>query len=331
MAGAFALFEVLGIPTTFNLSASIFLPGHFQFLDFNIIEHIEGGNIIPELKSAKPGDWIVNEGGISYFNPERIEGNLEAHKVRIGHDKIFYEERSLYLTKAMKKSGEDNDQFLKDLFGKIKYHFVNQNRFANFGAFPEHPKIIYIGGILVEENENIDITTVKNFSRFPLVYVSFGTVSVQSGMTVEDIKFMMGVFHGYQYRYKFKVRTGKECKPEKRGNLEVTNDFLPQQEILFHSNTKLFISHCGQNSLTEAIYAGVPLICIPNSGDQFYNSSLVEHLGIGKYVLLTFKDEKGNDQRNGNFESDFQNALSDILLYRMLVKMKIIFIFENFY
>jgi len=47
MAGAFALFEVLGIPTTFNLSASIFLPGHFQFLDFNIIEHIEGGNIIP--------------------------------------------------------------------------------------------------------------------------------------------------------------------------------------------------------------------------------------------------------------------------------------------
>jgi len=47
MAGAFALFEALGIPNTFNVSASIFFPSHFQFLDFDIIEHIERGNIIP--------------------------------------------------------------------------------------------------------------------------------------------------------------------------------------------------------------------------------------------------------------------------------------------
>nr|CAD2191047.1 unnamed protein product [Meloidogyne enterolobii] len=89
MAGAFALFEALGIENTFSINASIFFPGHFQFLDFNIIEYIEGGNIIAELKSAKPGDWIVNERGISYFNPERIVENLEAHNERIGQDKIF--------------------------------------------------------------------------------------------------------------------------------------------------------------------------------------------------------------------------------------------------
>nr|CAD2186229.1 unnamed protein product [Meloidogyne enterolobii] len=46
MAGAFALFEALGIENTFSINASIFFPGHFQFLDFNIIEYIEGGNII---------------------------------------------------------------------------------------------------------------------------------------------------------------------------------------------------------------------------------------------------------------------------------------------
>jgi len=47
MAGAFAMFEDLGIENTFNIYASIFLPSHFQFLDFNILKHIEGGNVIP--------------------------------------------------------------------------------------------------------------------------------------------------------------------------------------------------------------------------------------------------------------------------------------------
>jgi len=36
-------------------------------------------------------------------------------------------------------------------------------------------------------------------------------------------------------------------------------------------------------------------------------------LGIGKYVLLTFKDEKGNDQRNENFKADFRKALNELI------------------
>nr|CAD2153820.1 unnamed protein product [Meloidogyne enterolobii] len=163
MAGAFALFEALGIENTFSVNASIFFPVYFQLLDFDIIKHIEGGNIIPEFNFPKPGDWIEGRGGNRYYKNERIGENLEAHNKANNFSKYFFEVLDRKMNAAMGKTEENNEIFFENLFGKIKYHFVNQNKFANFEAFPEHEKIIYIGGILVEGNENIDITTVKNF------------------------------------------------------------------------------------------------------------------------------------------------------------------------
>jgi hypothetical protein len=40
-----------------------------------------------------------------------------------------------------------------NIFKKIKYHFVNQHKFINFENFPKHEKIIYIGGINVEDKK----------------------------------------------------------------------------------------------------------------------------------------------------------------------------------
>ena len=47
--------------------------------------------------------------------------------------------------------------------------------------------------------------------------------------------------------------------------------WLPQNDLLGHASTRLFISHCGINSIDEALYHAVPLLCFPLFYDQAQN------------------------------------------------------------
>lgn len=60
-----------------------------------------------------------------------------------------------------------------------------------------------------------------------------------------------------------------------------------------HPNLKLFITHGGLLSTTEAIYHGVPVVGIPILGDQQENMKNAEKLGIGKaldFMKLNYDD-----------------------------------------
>ena len=65
--------------------------------------------------------------------------------------------------------------------------------------------------------------------------------------------------------------------------------WLPQFDLLRHEKTKLFISHCGLNSLQESLFAGVPIIGFPISADQPNNAGKVARKGFGlKLELKSF-------------------------------------------
>lgn len=58
--------------------------------------------------------------------------------------------------------------------------------------------------------------------------------------------------------------------------------WLPQVSLLAHPKTRLVISHCGLNSVFEAVRYSVPVLAIPLSGDQLNNAAKVTgHLKIG--------------------------------------------------
>ena len=57
---------------------------------------------------------------------------------------------------------------------------------------------------------------------------------------------------------------------------------IPQNSLLSHPNCKLFVTHAGFGSTTEAIYNAVPVVTIPSHADQQRNSlSLTQLLNMG--------------------------------------------------
>ncbi len=57
---------------------------------------------------------------------------------------------------------------------------------------------------------------------------------------------------------------------------------LPQVAVLQH--TDVFINHGGNGSVTEAVAAGVPMVVLPFSTDQFAGAAAIERAGVGSVL-----------------------------------------------
>lgn len=114
--------------------------------------------------------------------------------------------------------------------------------------------------------------------KHPIVYISLGSIISNRGFCKECIRAFgckeMSVI----------LNTGR-IKPETLGKIPeniYAYSFVPQIEVLEH--TDVFLTHCGMNSVNEALYAGVPMVAMPFLNDQPANAKRVVELGLGKRV-----------------------------------------------
>jgi MGT family glycosyltransferase len=113
----------------------------------------------------------------------------------------------------------------------------------------------------------------------PLLYISMGTI-------FNDIpafyRVCFDAFGGTKYRVA--MATGR-VPPASLGpapdNFEL-HEFAPQLQIL--PRTSLFLTHGGMNSVSEALWHGVPLLVLPRHGDQHLVAARVAELGAGLIV-----------------------------------------------
>uniref|UniRef100_A0A915NJ17 glucuronosyltransferase n=1 Tax=Meloidogyne floridensis TaxID=298350 RepID=A0A915NJ17_9BILA len=221
MAGSFAVFEALGIEETFDVSNSVFNPQYLQFLGINVLDYQSS-----RFNLAKPGDWVNGE-----WQKDRDENRSEHEVINRLIQKLFTStSHDLYdsLFDDLKLAIE-KPSTLDVLFKKIKYHFINQHPLIKFNEFPEDDKIVYIGGILFYCHVLVSFGTMDYIEMYPILYI------------------IRQVFVKFPHCY-FHIRaTGNSTFD----NGYTTKDPLPQKEILSHPNTRVFISHCGINSVNE--------------------------------------------------------------------------------
>ncbi|CBI16423.3 unnamed protein product, partial [Vitis vinifera] len=133
-----------------------------------------------------------------------------------------------------------------------------------------------------------------------VLYIAFGSQNTISGsqmkqlaMALEDsgTNFIWVVRPplGFDINSEFKAGEWlpegfeQRIQDQKRGLL--VHKWAPQLEILSHKSVSAFLTHCGWNSVLEALSHGVPLMGWPMAAEQFFNSMLLEkEIGVSVEV-----------------------------------------------
>ncbi|KAM9827664.1 UDP glucuronosyltransferase 5 family, polypeptide G1 [Neosynchiropus ocellatus] len=147
---------------------------------------------------------------------------------------------------------------------------------------PTMPNVIYIGGFQCETAKPLpdDLEAfVQSSGEHGVVLISLGTiVSALSKEMTEDIA---AAFAQLPQKVIWKF-SGE--KPSTLGNNTLLVDWLPQNDVLGHPKTRAFVAHGGTNGLYEAIYHGVPVVCLPLLFDQFDNAQRLKVRGAARVV-----------------------------------------------
>nr|CAD2208287.1 unnamed protein product [Meloidogyne enterolobii] len=138
----------------------------------------------------------------------------------------------------------------------IKIHFANEHNLGRFKNFPSFNKIVNIGGIVVEEKKILLKEKIEPENNYPCeVLLAMGTVVPWYQENIPGIHEMLKIM-AKQTHCHFTIRIHESLLPEYISeNIHIVAQprKVKQQELLARKNMKLFISHCGANSLLEEI------------------------------------------------------------------------------
>ncbi|XP_037540272.1 UDP-glucuronosyltransferase 1-2-like [Nematolebias whitei] len=147
---------------------------------------------------------------------------------------------------------------------------------------PTMPNIVYIGGSQCKEAKPLTAELeafMQSSGEHGVIVMSLGTlVSTLPPKITEAIAAAFA-----QLPQKVIWRFDGE-KPSSLGNNTLLVKWLPQNDLLGHPKTRVFVAHGGTNGMYEAIYHSVPVLGMPLLFDQFDNVLRLKVRGAARVV-----------------------------------------------
>jgi MGT family glycosyltransferase len=139
------------------------------------------------------------------------------------------------------------------------------------------PPHAFIGSAVRDEVLPDDIAEWLSVpSDMPVVYVSFGSfLSVRADVQAR----VVAALRRMDVRVALAIGSGDPAVVGELPSHWLVRDYLPQVQLL--RRAALAVTHGGNNSVTEALTCGVPMLVLPFSTDQFAGAAAVENAGLG--------------------------------------------------
>uniref|UniRef100_H3C2W9 UDP-glucuronosyltransferase n=1 Tax=Tetraodon nigroviridis TaxID=99883 RepID=H3C2W9_TETNG len=147
---------------------------------------------------------------------------------------------------------------------------------------PTMPNVIYMSGFQCKPSKPLSQELedfVQSSGEHGVIIMTLGTLV---GKLPEDI--VEDIAAAFAQLPQKVIWRHKGKKPSTLGNNTLLVDWLPQNDLLGHPKTRLFVAHGGTNGVQEAIYHGVPLVGLPLMFDQQDNFFRMKVKGVAKVL-----------------------------------------------
>ncbi|KAK7934027.1 hypothetical protein WMY93_004923 [Mugilogobius chulae] len=150
---------------------------------------------------------------------------------------------------------------------------------------PTMPNVVYMSGFQCKPAKPLSPELeefVQSAGEHGVIIMTLGTLVAELPEDItEEIAAAFALLpHKVVWRHKGR-------RPSTLGNNTLLVDWLPQNDLLGHKQTKLFVAHGGTNGIQEAISHGVPLVGLPLMFDQQDNFFRMEVRGVAKVVDIS--------------------------------------------
>ncbi|XP_031638521.1 UDP-glucuronosyltransferase 3A2-like isoform X2 [Contarinia nasturtii] len=154
---------------------------------------------------------------------------------------------------------------------------------------PYAPNMIVVGGMQIQKDIEplpLKIQTFLDEAVKGAIFVSLGSSVLITKLSKNQFNAIVNAFKSYQnVRILIKSDEKITISSHKESDILVEPCFN-QQSILAHSRIRLFITHGGLLSKTEAVHFGKPIVGIPFYFDPHFNMKLAEQKSFGISVPI---------------------------------------------